>query len=108
MAEIALIATDLVVIGRGRLIEQCTVNDFIAAPESAVRLILSYFGHYGVQIFIFLSAYGLTKSFTALAILQLRDAGRLTLDDPAERYVPELKALRYPTSDAPRTISPAA
>ncbi|HYW31135.1 MAG TPA: serine hydrolase domain-containing protein [Gemmatimonas sp.] len=44
----------------------------------------------------------MTKSFTALAILQLRDAGRLSLDDPAERYVPELKGLRYATSDAPR------
>jgi CubicO group peptidase (beta-lactamase class C family) len=44
----------------------------------------------------------MTKSFTALAILQLRDAGKLALDDPAEKYVPELKQLRYPTSDAPR------
>lgn len=44
----------------------------------------------------------MTKSFTALAILQLRDAGKLSLDDPAERYVPELRTLRYPTSDAPR------
>lgn len=44
----------------------------------------------------------MTKSFTALAILQLRDAGRLSLDDPAERYIPELAGLRYPTSDAPR------
>src|SRR5688572_6527257 len=44
----------------------------------------------------------MTKSFTAVGILQLRDAGRLSLDDPAERYVPELAGLRYPTSDAPR------
>ena len=44
----------------------------------------------------------MTKSFTALAILQLRDAGRLSLDDPAERYVPELARLRFVTSDAPR------
>lgn len=44
----------------------------------------------------------MTKSFTALAILQLRDAGRLSLDDPAERYIPELKELRYPTGDSPR------
>lgn len=44
----------------------------------------------------------MTKSFAAAAILQLRDAGRLSLDAPAERYVPELAALRYPTSDAPR------
>ncbi len=44
----------------------------------------------------------MTKSFTALAILQLRDAGRLSLDDPAEHYVPEMAQLRYATSDAPR------
>ncbi len=44
----------------------------------------------------------MTKSFTAAAILQLRDAGRLALDDLAEKYVPELASLRYPTSDAPR------
>ena len=44
----------------------------------------------------------MTKSFTAMAILQLRDDGKLSLDDPAERYVPELKSLRYPTSDSPR------
>ena len=44
----------------------------------------------------------MTKSFTAMAILKLRDDGRLSLDDLAEQHVPELKALRYPTSDAPR------
>ena len=44
----------------------------------------------------------MTKSFTAVAILKLRDEGKLSLDDPAERYVPELKTLRYPTSDSPR------
>ncbi len=44
----------------------------------------------------------MTKSFTALAILRLRDEGRLSLDDPAERYVPELTALPYPTADSPR------
>jgi len=44
----------------------------------------------------------MTKSFTAMSILKLRDEGKLTLDDPAERYVPELKGLRYPTTDSPR------
>ena len=44
----------------------------------------------------------MTKSFTAMSILKLRDAGKLSLDDPAERYVPELKGLRYPTTDSPR------
>ncbi|HEX2077194.1 MAG TPA: serine hydrolase domain-containing protein [Longimicrobium sp.] len=44
----------------------------------------------------------MSKSFAAAAILQLRDEGRLSLDDPAERYVPELAGLRDATSDAPR------
>jgi CubicO group peptidase (beta-lactamase class C family) len=44
----------------------------------------------------------MSKSFAAAAILQLRDEGRLSLDDPAERYVPELAGLLYPTRDAPR------
>lgn len=44
----------------------------------------------------------MTKSFTALAILKLRDEGKLSLDDPAERYVPELANLVYPTKDSPR------
>ena len=33
----------------------------------------------------------ITKTFTAVAILQLRDRGKLSLDDPAVRYVPELR-----------------
>ena len=44
----------------------------------------------------------MTKSFTAMAILKLRDEGKLSLDDPAERWVPELAGLRYPTSDSPK------
>ena len=44
----------------------------------------------------------MTKSFTAMAILKLREEGRLSLDDPADRYVPELKGLKYPTTDSPR------
>ena len=44
----------------------------------------------------------MTKSFTAMSILKLRDERRLALDDPAERYVPELKDLKYPTTDSPR------
>ncbi|GAB3571478.1 serine hydrolase domain-containing protein [Spirosoma luteolum] len=44
----------------------------------------------------------MTKSLTAMAILKLRDEGRLRLDDPAEQYVPQLKKLRYLTADAPR------
>ena len=44
----------------------------------------------------------MTKSFTAMAIMKLRDEGKISLDAPVTRYVPELKSLRYPTSDSPR------
>jgi len=44
----------------------------------------------------------MTKSFTALAIMRLRDEGKLSLEDPAERYIPELAGLAYPTADAPK------
>jgi len=43
----------------------------------------------------------MSKSFTAMAILKLRDEGKLRLDDPAYEYIPELKGLKYPTTDAP-------
>lgn len=43
----------------------------------------------------------MTKSFTAMAILKLRDEGKLSLDDPVAKYVPELARLSYPTSDSP-------
>ena len=44
----------------------------------------------------------MTKQFTALATLRLRDAGKLSLDAPAEKYVPEMRQWRYPTSDSPK------
>lgn len=44
----------------------------------------------------------MTKAFTALSILQLRDEGKLRLDDLAEQYVPEMKGWTYPTNDSPR------
>jgi CubicO group peptidase (beta-lactamase class C family) len=44
----------------------------------------------------------MSKAFTALAILKLRDEGQLELDKPADAYVPEMRDWRYPTSDSPR------
>jgi CubicO group peptidase (beta-lactamase class C family) len=43
----------------------------------------------------------MTKSFTASAIMLLRDDGVLRLDDPAHAYLPELRGLRLPAADCP-------
>ena len=43
----------------------------------------------------------MTKGFTAMSILKLRDAGKLQLDDPVAKYIPELAAINYPTKDSP-------
>ncbi|MBV9987180.1 MAG: beta-lactamase family protein [Chitinophagaceae bacterium] len=42
----------------------------------------------------------MSKSFTAMAILKLRDEGKLRLDDPVSQYIPEMKAQKL-TTDAP-------
>ena len=44
----------------------------------------------------------MSKAFTALAILKLREGGKLSLDEPLERFLPEARTWRYPTSDSPR------
>ena len=44
----------------------------------------------------------MTKSFTALSILKLRDEGKLSLDATAESYVPEMRGWKYPTADSPK------
>lgn len=43
----------------------------------------------------------MSKSFTALAIMKLRDAGRLSLHDPVEKFLPEFKAVAKLTVDSP-------
>jgi CubicO group peptidase (beta-lactamase class C family) len=44
----------------------------------------------------------MTKSFTAAAVLALRDDGVLGLDDPVRLYVRELRGVGPATSDSPR------
>src|SRR5262249_4102355 len=41
----------------------------------------------------------ITKTFTGVAIMQLRDRGLLALDDPAVKYVPELRQVHNPYGD---------
>lgn len=41
----------------------------------------------------------MTKSFTALAVLKLRDAGKLTLDAPAAQWIPQLARSQHEAAD---------
>jgi CubicO group peptidase (beta-lactamase class C family) len=41
----------------------------------------------------------ITKTFTGIAVMQLRDRGLLKLDDPVVKYVPELRAAHNPFGD---------
>lgn len=42
----------------------------------------------------------MTKSFTAMGIMKLKEEGKLELHAPAQQYLPELKNIEYPTKDA--------
>ncbi len=42
----------------------------------------------------------MTKSFTALAVLKLRDEGKLSLEDPVAKWIPEFSNMPLPTRDS--------
>lgn len=42
----------------------------------------------------------MTKSFTSLAILKLRDEGKLSLEDPVAKWIPEFATMELPTRDS--------
>jgi CubicO group peptidase (beta-lactamase class C family) len=44
----------------------------------------------------------ITKTLTAVAIMQLRDRGKLSLDDPVVKYVPELMRIHSPDNGVSR------
>jgi len=43
----------------------------------------------------------MTKSFTSLAVLKLRDEGKLSLEDPVSKWLPEFARMELPTLDTP-------
>lgn len=45
----------------------------------------------------------ITKTFTAIGVMQLRDRGLISLDDPIVKYVPELRAVHNPFSAQTKT-----
>lgn len=69
----------------------------LAVAEGGQRAYFGGFGHRdrerGLPVTedTVLGIGSITKSFTAVAVMQLQEAGRLTVDDPVVRLVPELR-----------------
>ncbi|MGD0627987.1 MAG: serine hydrolase domain-containing protein [Terracidiphilus sp.] len=67
---------------------------FVHGPAPATQFFFGQMRSDGGQPVDADTAYNwasITKTMTAIAIMQLRDRGLLSLDDPAVRYVPELR-----------------
>jgi CubicO group peptidase (beta-lactamase class C family) len=67
---------------------------FVHGPAPATQFFFGKMRNDGGQPVDAETAYNwasITKTMTAIAIMQLRDRGLLSLDDPAVRYVPELR-----------------
>jgi CubicO group peptidase (beta-lactamase class C family) len=62
--------------------------------------LVSAYGHNANEHSLFRIA-SMSKSFTASAVLMLRDMGALALDDPLALHVPEYSSLSGPTADSP-------
>ena len=84
-AAIGLVVDGQLVYFKGIGVREVSVNAALLVDEDTVFRIAS-----------------MTKAFVSAAALRLRDEGLLSLDDPAEKYVPELRGLHYPTADSPR------
>ena len=67
-----------------------------AATETLAFGEMSAESHHPIDAATAYNWASITKTMTAIAILQLRDRGNLSLDDPAVRYIPELRQVHDP------------
>lgn len=84
LAEGGVVGASLALVHEGRLARLETFGQADLASGRAVDAETVY--HWA----------SITKTFTAVAILQLRDRGLLSLDDPVVKYVPELRDVHNP------------
>jgi CubicO group peptidase (beta-lactamase class C family) len=85
--ETGIVGSSLLFVRNGGVAHRATVGYQDAATKRAVD---------SETIFHWAS---ITKMFTGVAIMQLRDRGLLSLDDPAIKYVPELRDVHNPFGD---------
>ena len=84
LAQHGIVGSSIALIERGRVVERAHVGLRDQQTGSAVD---------DNTIFHWAS---ITKTFTGIAIMRLRDEGRLTLDDPIVKYVPEFRRVHNP------------
>ncbi|MEW5981808.1 MAG: serine hydrolase domain-containing protein [Acidobacteriota bacterium] len=84
LAQHGIVGSSLVLVRDGAIVarEQAGLRDRAAGLPVDERTIFHW--------------ASITKTFNAIAIMQLRDRGLVSLDDPIVRYVPELRAISDP------------
>ena len=85
--EVGIVGSSLVFVADGRVAHKAVVGYQDRATRRPVDDDTIY--HWA----------SVTKTLTGIAIMQLRDRGRLSLDDPAVEYVPELREIHNPYGD---------
>jgi CubicO group peptidase (beta-lactamase class C family) len=90
-----IVGAVVVVARRGKIVQFESIGKMSAAGDQAMR---------PDAIF---RIYSMTKPITSVAALMLVEEGKLALDDPVSRYLPEFKGLRVHTGQGDRTV-PAA
>jgi CubicO group peptidase (beta-lactamase class C family) len=83
-----IVGSSLVLIRQGHVVLQDQYGLENRSPEQPVDESTTY--HWA----------SITKSFTGIAIMQLRDRGLLSLDDPLIKYIPELATVHDPYGTA--------
>lgn len=80
---------------RGKIVQFESIGKMSAASDQAMRLDAIF------------RIYSMTKPITSVAALMLVEEGKLSLDDPVGRHLPEFKGLRVHTGKGDETV-PAA
>ena len=87
VADAGIVGASLVIVREGKI----EAEEYVGHQEEATRRPVDRDTIYHWA--------SITKTFTGIAIMQLRDRGLLALDDPVVKYVPEVRQIHNPFGD---------
>ena len=87
VADAGLVGASLVIVREGK----AAAEEYVGYQDNAARRPVDRDTIYHWA--------SITKTFTGIAIMQLRDRGLLALDDPAVKYLPEIRQIHNPFGD---------